>query len=210
MSDIRQLVDGTNILTVDQRVRHWWEILFNFEQRNSYAIADAVRQRGDVEEQGGTFGHALRRIFLGSHRPFTLHVTDNAGVLLMRLRRPFYWILSDMSVEDANGRAIGRVVKRWSFFRKTYDLFEGDRAFGQINSGFFRVWTFPVLDPMTRQPIATIAKKWAGGLRELVTDADKFRIEFNSPVLTTQQRAIIFAAALSIDFDYFENNQSKG
>ncbi|HEX6176760.1 MAG TPA: phospholipid scramblase-related protein, partial [Thermoanaerobaculia bacterium] len=125
MSNLQTIVDGTNVLTVDQHVRHWWEILTSFEQRNSYAIADSVRQRGDVEEQGGTIGHAIRRVFLGSHRGFVLHVTDNAGTIAMRLRRPFYWFLSDMTVEDSNGRAIGRVLKRWRIFSKTYDLFEG-------------------------------------------------------------------------------------
>lgn len=209
MSTLETIVGGTNVLMVDQHVRHWWEILTSFEQRNSYAISDSVRQRGEVEEQGGTFGHAIRRILLSSHRGFVLHVTDNAGTVVMRLRRPFYWILSDMTVEDGSGRGIGRVVKRWHVLKKTYDLYEGGRAFAHIRSGLFRVWTFPVLDAVTRQPVATISKKWGGALREYVTDADKFRIEFHSPVLTTQQKAVIFAAALSIDFDYFENNQSQ-
>ena len=209
MSNLQTIVDGTNVLTVDQHVRHWWEILTSFEQRNSYAIADSVRQRGDVEEQGGTIGHAIRRVFLGSHRGFVLHVTDNAGTIAMRLRRPFYWFLSDMTVEDSNGRAIGRVLKRWRIFSKTYDLFEGGRSFAQIRSGFFRIWKFPVLDAQTGQEIAVISKKWSGAIREYVTDADKFRIEFHSPVLTVPQKAVIFAAALSIDYDYFENNQNK-
>lgn len=209
MTAMHGILEGTNVLMVDQHVRHWWEILLSFEQRNQYAISDSVRQRGSVAEQGGTLTHALKRLFLRSHRPLELHVFANDRQVAMRMRRPFYFFLSNMAVEDESGRLVGRVVKRWRIFSKTYDLFEGERPFARIKSRFWRVWTFPVTDPQTDQQIATISKKWGGVLREYVTDADKFRIEFHSPTLTLQQKAVLFGAALSIDFDYFENNQGK-
>lgn len=124
------------------------------------------------------------------------------------MARPFYWILSNMSVAGADGRAIGSVVKRWSFFRKQYELFHGGRPFAKISSGLFKIWTFPVYD-LNGSQIATISKKWGGLLKEYISDADKFGISFESTQLTTAQKAVVFAAALSIDFDYFENNQSR-
>ena len=57
--------------------------------------------------------------------------------------------------------------------------------------------------------IATISKKWGGLLKEYISDADKFGVSFEAQNLTTAQKAVIFGAALAIDFDYFENNQGR-
>ena len=57
---------------------------------------------------------------------------------------------------------------------------------------------------------ATISKKWGGALREVFSDADTFRIEFGTASWTEEQRAVLLAAAISIDFDFFENNQGSG
>ena len=57
---------------------------------------------------------------------------------------------------------------------------------------------------------AEIAKKWGGGLREIFTDADTFRVAFGAGSWTPEQRTVVFAAAISIDFDFFENNQGSG
>ena len=55
-----------------------------------------------------------------------------------------------------------------------------------------------------------VAKKWGGALREVFTDADAFLVDFSDHSWTSAQRAVIFAAAISIDFDFFENNQGSG
>ena len=43
-------------------------------------------------------------------------------------------------------------------------------------------------------------------LKEMFTDSDNFIIEFGNRPWTAQNRATILAAAISIDFDFFENN----
>jgi len=206
---IHSIINGTNVLTIDQHARQWWELLLNFEQRNQYSISDSMRHRGYVVEQGKTLVDILIRMFLGSHRPLELHVFGPGDQVAMTLSRPFYWIFSTMSVIGGDGVSLGRVEKRWSLLKKTYDLYDGDRLFARISSGFFRIWTFPIFDAATGQELANVSKKWGGLLREYVSDADKFRIEFTSPSLTLAEKTIIFAAALSIDFDYFENNNRR-
>jgi len=206
---IHSIINGTNVLTIDQHARQWWELLFNFEQRNQYSISDSMRHRGYVVEQGKTLVDVLIRMFLGSHRPLELLVFGAADQVAMTLSRPFYWVFSTMSVLGEAGVPLGRVEKRWSLLRKTYDLYDGDRLFARISSGFFRIWTFPIFDASSGQELANVSKKWGGLLREYVSDADKFRIEFTSPSLTLPEKTIIFAAALSIDFDYFENNNKR-
>lgn len=208
-SPVHAVVNGTSVLEIDQHARHWWEMLFNWEQRNQYSISDGMRHRGYVVEQGKTLLDVLARMFLGSHRPLQLHVFGPDDRIAITLTRPFYWILSRMSVEDGSGSVLGTVVKRWSLLRKHYDLHEANRLFAVISSGFFRIWTFPVLDAASGEQLAVVSKQWGGLVREYMTDADKFRVEFTSPSLSIEEKSIIFAAALSIDFDYFENNNRR-
>lgn len=205
-SPMHAFLNGTTMLQIDQHARHWWEILFDFEQRNRYSVSDQLRHRGYVVEQGRTFLDVLTRLLLGSHRPLHLSVLGEHEEVAMSLRRPFYWLFSRMVVSDGSGAEVGVVLKRWSLLRKKYELQESGRTFAEISSGFFRIWTFPVVD-LDGAPIATVSKKWGGLLREFATDADRFRVEFTSPTLSVRQKAVIFAAALSIDFDYFENNR---
>lgn len=208
-SPLHALVNDTNVLQIDQHARHWWEMLLNWEQRNEYSISDGMRHRGYVVEQGKTLLDVLARMFLSSHRPLQLHVFGAGDQIAMTMTRPFYWILSRMSVVDGSGSLLGTVVKRWSIVRKKYDLYEGNRLFAVISSGFFRIWTFPVVDAATGQQLAVVSKQWGGLMREYMTDADKFRVEFTSPSLSVREKSVIFAAALSIDFDYFENNNRR-
>lgn len=202
---------NSNSLLIEQHARSWYEILLSWEQRNQYAIRDGMgAHRGAVVEQGVGLGAALARVLLGSHRPLELIIFgEHDHEIILTLERPFYWFLSDMRVEDGAGRILGRVVKKLTLARKVYELSDASgRMFGRIVSGIFRIWTFPVLDSSGQQ-IALISKKWGGLLKEYMTDADQFAVDYTSPTLSVEQRAVIFAAALSIDFDYFENNQKK-
>lgn len=208
-SPMHAFLNDTNLLQIDQHARHWWELLLDFEQRNQYAVSDQLRHRGYVVEQGRTLLDVVARIFLGSHRPLHLSVFGGDDTVALTLRRPFYWLFSRMVVFDGSGAEIGVVWKRWSLLRKKYELQESGRTFATISSGFFRIWTFPIVD-LSGNPVATVSKKWGGLIREYATDADKFRVEFTSPTLSIRQKAVIFAAALSIDFDYFENNRGGG
>ena len=45
--------------------------------------------------------------------------------VLFRVRRPFYWISSTITVEDGSGAEIGEVRQRWHPWRRKYDLFPG-------------------------------------------------------------------------------------
>ena len=82
------------------------------------------------------------------------------------------------------------------------------QVFARVASPRWRLWTFPVegADGVSH---AEIAKKWGGALREVFADADTFRIDYGEAAWSPEQRAVIFAAAISIDFDFFENNQGS-
>jgi hypothetical protein len=212
-SPLDAFLTGTDSLMIDQHAKSWIEIFLDWEQRNEYAINDSVgRGRGWVVEQGQGFAAAMKRSFLGSHRPLHLIVFGAAGSdrdVILELKRPFYWLFSNMEVVTPDGRKLGSVLRRWSFMRRTFDLADATgRVFGRIVTPIFSIWKFPLFDPAGTQ-IAEISKNWAGLTQEWITDADKFTIRFMSQRLTTEERAVIFAAALTIDYDFFENNTKR-
>ena len=108
-------------LSVRQRKR-WIEILTSFDARNTYAVYDeAGNPVLNVQEQGKGFGNFLKRVFLGSIRPFTSHVEDlSKQQQLLTLRRPFRFYFHRLEVRDTDGTLLGSIQRRWTWFRRKY------------------------------------------------------------------------------------------
>jgi uncharacterized protein YxjI len=193
-------------LSLKQR-KEWVEILVDFEMRNQYAVfGSAGEELGTLAEQGGGIGRVLMRWLLRSHRPLEAALCDRSGAVLLRLSRPFFFLFSDLNLTDAQGVRIGSVHRRFGLLYRKYDLRDAfGRTFGRVRSPFWRIWTFFVKAEDGRD--ATIGKKWGGVLREVFADADTFGVDFSQASWSPEERAVIFAAAVSIDFDFFENNQ---
>ena len=207
---LQEALETNGELFVRQR-KEWTEILIDFETRNRYEVMDAGGATlGAVAEVATGFSALLARTFLGSHRPLDVHVLDRDGSELLRLTRRFFWLFSSLAVARADGRPVGSVERRFGLLYKKYDLLDAHgRCFARVSAPRWRIWTFPVIgeDGLSE---AVIAKKWGGALREVFTDADHYRVGFSAGSWTPDQRAVVFAAAISIDFDFFENNQGSG
>jgi uncharacterized protein YxjI len=196
-------------LSLRQR-KEWVEILIDFETRNQYAVRGAGGEElGTLAEQGGGLGRVLTRWLLRSHRPLEAALCDRAGALLLRFSRPFFLLFSDLHVTDAEGRRVGSVHRRFGILNRRYDLRDAfGRTFARVRSPLWRIWTFFVEAEDGRR--AAIGKRWGGLLREVFADADTFGVDFSQASFAPDERAVIFAAAVSIDFDFFENNAGRG
>lgn len=196
-------------LFVRQR-KEWTEILVDWETRNHYTVMDAHQNEiGSVAEKSDGVSGFLKRGFLRSHRPFEIGIFDRTGNLLCTLARSFFFFFSDLSVCDPHGRTVGRVQRRFGLIHRKYDLYDdASLLFARIEAPFWRIWTFPVADTRGTGH-AKITKRWGGGLREIFSDADTFMIDFMQGSWTPGERRVLFAAAISIDFDFFENNQGR-
>jgi uncharacterized protein YxjI len=196
-------------LYVRQR-KEWAEILIDWETRNQYEVLDADGEElGIVSERARGARAFLMRGLLRSHRPFEIAVTDTGGALQLELSRSFFLLFSSLEVRGEDGRPVGSVERRFGVLHKRYDLLdEHGRKFAEIKSPRWKLWTFPVTD-VSGDRQAVIGKKWGGGLREVFTDADTFRVDYGSDPWSDSERRVIFAAAISIDFDFFENNNSN-
>lgn len=213
--EIKSPSDLTQVLTLGSQIvikqkRELAEVFLGFETRNQYLIFDqSGAPCGTVVEQGTGLLAILKRWFLKSHRPFLINVSDATGKVLLMFSRPFFFFFSDIEVRVPNGPLLGTAHRRFGIITKIYDLKDANgQNFAQIRSSIFKIWTFSVRDGLGNE-VARISKKWSGALKEYFTDADNFMIEFGSKQWTAAQRAVIFATAISVDFDFFENNNSK-
>jgi len=205
---IESLVSQHDSLFIQQR-KELTEILIDWETRNKYAILDKhKREVGFIAERGKGFWSILKRGFLRSHRALEIDVFDASRARIAHLSRPFFFFFSSLDVRDAQGALLGTIERRFGFIHKKYDLRdEHGRVFAHIKSPIWRLWKFPILK--NDQEVAVISKRWGGALREVFTDADTFLVDFGRTPWTLSNRAVILAAAISIDFDFFENNQGS-
>jgi uncharacterized protein YxjI len=148
-------------------------------------------------------GAMLMRQFVGHWRSYEIHVFDNMRNVILRAVHPFRWFFQRLEVFDAAGRPVGALQQRWSFFSKRFDVEDAaGRVLMTVNSPLWRPWTFRF--ERAGQRVASVLKKWSGALTELFTDADSFRIEFEHPGISPDERALLLCAGVFIDMQYFE------
>ncbi len=178
--------------------------LFGYESRNKYEIRDP--SGGAIlyaAEQGKGFGAALLRQIVGHWRRYEIHVFDAARNVVLRAVHPFRWFFQRLEVVSGDGRAIGAIQQRFAVFSKSFDVEDAQgRVIMSVRSPIWKPWTFPF--EKGGRPVGTVMKKWSGALTELFTDADSFRIEYTAAELTPDERALLLAAGLFIDMQYFE------
>ena len=201
-----RLIGNRRRLFIEQQFVSWWEVLTEWEKPNQYAVSgEDGRLLGSIQERRKGIGGLLQRLFLGSHRPLDVAVITGNQVVL-DLTRPFFFFFSELDVVTPEGRFLGRIRRRFSLLNRRYDLEDGDgHIFAEIRSPFFRIWTFTIFG-IDGERLGVISKKWSGLGKEMFSDIDNFVVDYGDTGWSSSQRAVIFAAALSIDFDFFENN----
>jgi uncharacterized protein YxjI len=190
-------------LTVKQR-KNWWEMIFSFEAKNRYVVlGNRMGAAFEVEEQGEGFGALLKRLFLGTARPFTAFVTDaRRDSLAMRLHRRWRWFFPFMDVHDGEDQPVASLEAQWAWFQRRYTVRDAQgTTLGEIVGPFFKPWTFELT--VGGQVIGHIKKKWSGLLKEAFSDADNFEVEFAADV-DPRWKALSLAAAVLIDVVHFE------
>lgn len=196
-----------NTLILRQR-KELIEIVVDWETKNQYAVMDESGQElGTVAERAGGWGSFFKRAFFKSHRGFAADFLTHQGQRVLGLSRGFFFFFSELEVHDDLQRNLGQVRRRFGIIYKRYDLQDASgKVFARVKSARWRLWTFAMED-LQGNPLGEITKKWGGAIREIFTDADTYRIDLSK--FTDDQKAIVFATAVSIDFDFFENNQGS-
>ena len=103
---------------------------------------------------------------------------------------------------------VGSIQRRFSLLYKLYVLCDRRvKVIARIRTPIWKFWVFPVLNSNDAE-IGKVSKNWSGFLKEYFTDADRFSVEFPSS-WKSDEKAILLAAAISIDLDYFEENEGS-
>lgn len=205
MTDMLAIVQTSSELMVVQK-RELAE-LFGIETRNKYAIEAGGAPFAFAAEQGKGGLAFLARMFLGHFRTFEIHFFDDARRLVMRALHPFRFFFQRLEVMRHDGSPIGAIQQRWAFFSKRFDVTDpSGRVLLRVSSPLWRPWTFAF--ERDGRTLSRVEKKWSGMLQEAFTDADRFRVAFESPELGIDERALVLAAAIFIDLQYFERKAS--
>jgi uncharacterized protein YxjI len=184
--------------------------IFSFETRNKYRILSETGH--DIafaaEQQKGFLGILLRQ-FLGHWRKFDIHFFTPDRREFMIAEHPFRWFFQRLELREVTGRPIGMIERRFSIFTKSFEVRDSQqRVVLEVSSPIWRLWTFPFR--RHGRDVARIAKKWSGIGYEVFTDKDNFLVEYLDPALSTDERALVLAAAIYIDLMFFENKGSGG
>ena len=196
---------GRRELVVAQRLENL-EIVTGVETRNAYDVLDAGdpggARLGSVVELGKGFWSAVRRQLFRTHRPMDIAVFDGDGEEVMGLRRPFHWFFSKIKASSGELQ-LGSVRRRFSLLNRKYDVCRPDGSqVGLIKGPVWRPWTFRLFDGQGQQ-VGSVVKQWRGVGTEVFSDADSFRVRVPDGWMGVD-KALLLAAALSIDFDCFE------
>ena len=177
--------------------------LFGIETRNKYSIEVNGAPFAFAAEQGKGGLAFLARMFVGHWRTFEIHVFDSSRQLVLRVVHPFRFLFQRLEVVTVAGRLIGTIQQRFAVFSKRFDVADASgRLLLSVRSPLWRPWTFAF--ERDGRELARVEKKWSGMLQEAFTDADRFRVAFESPELGLDERSLVLAAGIFIDLQYFE------
>ena len=196
------MVDLTqyNELIVQQQVEHL-EAFTGIETENRYSVLtpDGEPIAHAYEESG-----FLARMFLRNHRPLTLHVVDDQNEPLLTASRGFFWFFSHLHVSDGAEQPVGSLFRRFGILKRRFSMEDlNGTEVAEMTGPLFRPNTFMIYQ--RGEEVARVTKQWSGILREGLTDADTFRVEFSSPTRDQRFCTLVLAAAFSIDLDFFES-----
>ncbi|BDG06710.1 phospholipid scramblase family protein [Anaeromyxobacter oryzae] len=202
---LAHVLDAAPRLVVRQ-ARDWTELL-DLEAPNRYALlTESGALAGMAAEYPGGAGAWIGRWWLRARRPFEIGVygSEERRYPALRFRRPWTWWLSVLEVTDADGRPVGTVRQRFTWFRRRLDLEAPDgRVLARVVGPVWRPWTFLVEAPSGRE-VGRIEKRWSGAVTELLTNADTYRVTM--PPGEPRLRRLVLGAAVLADFLWFEEH----
>jgi hypothetical protein len=214
-------------LLIIERQLQILEISLGVIQRNKYVIKNCQGYMlGYIEEKGEGLSHILVRQFVKKQRPFVFDVFDNQGNLVMNIKRSCQVINSHVKATLPNGSVIGESIAKFHVLKRQYSLFQAEnptsfQQFGCINAPTFS-HDFSIADE-EGSTLGAVDRNWSGLAREMFTDTNVYILrmdpwafqsvrQYYSEVqgaMTLDQRAVLLANTISIDFDYFSKKENN-
>uniref|UniRef100_A0A8D2ESA7 Phospholipid scramblase n=1 Tax=Theropithecus gelada TaxID=9565 RepID=A0A8D2ESA7_THEGE len=191
------------------------EVLFSFESSNVYEIKNSFGQRIYFAAEDTNF---CTRNCCGRSRPFTLRITDNVGQEVITLERPLRCnccccpcCLQEIEIQAPPGVPVGYVTQTWHPFLTKFTIKnqKGEdvlKISGPCIVCCFAGVDFEITSLDEQIVVGRISKHWSGLLREALTDADNFGIQFPRD-LDVKMKAVMIGACFLIDYMFFERTR---
>ncbi|KAJ1080074.1 hypothetical protein NDU88_000295 [Pleurodeles waltl] len=189
------------------------EAFIGFETNNKYEIRNSMGQKIFYAKEEND---CCTRNCCGSLRRFNMKITDNSGIEIIHLIRPFKCAscccpccLQELEVQSPPGTTIGHIVQDWHACLPKFSIQNASKetvlkivgpclacnCCSDVN--------FEVKTTDESRSVGRISKQWTGLIKEVFTDADNFGIQF--PVdLDVKIKAVLLGACFLIDFIFFE------
>lgn len=195
-------------------------LIANIEQANNYDVLDINGNViGSLVEESSGIGAIVLRQFTNNNRSFTIKLYDNNGTLLLILKRSYTVFKSTIKVILPNGKEVGKSVQSLNVIKRKYSLYTNSSTpFGEINASPLS-WKFPILNN-EKLLIGYVNRSFNELLRQLFLDVTLYviKMDYQSYAscsdnamdyngLTLNQRAVVLGLVISIDFDYFSQDQ---
>ncbi|KAL9656709.1 hypothetical protein ABK040_002976 [Willaertia magna] len=178
------------------------ELITSFETENQYAIHTDSGMKALALEDSDCFS----RQCLGPKRPFSMRVYLNNQEILF-FERPYRFFFDEISVYSLNRQYVGKIKLKFSICSRELSVKdENGNVLYEIVSPLCKCWTFFIEKNFER--VGVIEKKFGNILQELFTDADSFGINFPLDA-KPNEKALLLAATILIDFLYFEDRQDR-
>ncbi|XP_038672381.1 phospholipid scramblase 2-like isoform X2 [Scyliorhinus canicula] len=189
------------------------EALLGFEMNNKYEVKNKIGQQIYFAAESS---NVCCKLICGSRRSLKIHIMDNMGTEVIRMRRPVRctscWCpccLQKLEVQAPPGEPIGYIVQKWHpCLLKFVIQDENKAAVLKIRgpcclSSCGHSINFKIKNLDESKTIGKIAKNWSGMLTEVLTDVDNFVVDFPM-TLDVRIKTTLLGACFLIDFMYFE------
>lgn len=182
----------SNTYFIDEKVN-----FFKFE--NCYQIYDDKGENIGAIKQKLNIGQKLLSLLISKTMlPFLLEIRDSNDNLEVTISRGWTFILSKITIKNAQGEAIGYIKQKFKLFNPTFNIFNTSEELIAEISGDWKAWNFTINDAANNQ-IGSISKKWAGAMKELFTTADKYNVQIEENYSNLENKIAILAGAITID-----------
>jgi uncharacterized protein YxjI len=181
------------------------------ELNNQYGVFDQNGvQIASVDQVGqSSMKKAMRLVSsLDQFMTHELHVTDNAGQVIMQLTRPRKVMKSSVVVTDPHGNEIGRIVQKNMMGKIKFGLDSGGQTLGAIKAENWRAWNFRIEDAQGTE-VARISKTFEGFAKTMFTTADNYVVQIHQR-MAEPLNTLIVASALCIDTALKQDNRGFG